>query len=121
MNNTDMTETKENEENEEELDNEENEDKNDNKILTKIERSMKELQKVNKLFKRNECENSFYILAQTNKFRIFCMKLIINKWFDRFILIIILLSITRLIADPFVKGYFFVFAFEIFKIYYINY
>ena len=113
INNTDMSETKESEENDEEMDNEENEDINDNKQLTKIERSIKEWQKVNKLFKRNECENSFYVLAQTNKFRIFCMKLIINKWFDRFILVIILLSTARLIADTFVKGYSFVFAFEI--------
>ena len=74
---------------------------------------MKEWKKVNKLFKKNECENSLYIFAQTNTLRIFCMKLIINKWFDRFILLIILLSTARLIADTFVKGYFFVFAFEI--------
>ena len=32
------------------------------------------------------------------------MKIIINKWFDRFILMIILLSTARLIADTFDKG-----------------
>ena len=88
-------------------------DINNNKILTKIEKNMKEWKKVNKLFRRNECENAFYILSQTNKFRIFCMKLIINKWFDRVILIIILLSTARLIVDTFLRGYSFVFTFEI--------
>ena len=103
------------EENNEEEENEENDDNdiNNNKNLSKIEKNIKEWKRVNKLFKKNECENSLYIFAQTNTLRIFCMKLIINKWFDRFILIIILLSTARLIADTFVKGYFFVFAFEI--------
>ena len=116
--NINITDTKdfddEDEDNEEE-ENEENteNDLSNNKTLSKIEKDMKNWQKVNKLFKRNECENSLYIFAQTNKFRIFCMKIIINKWFDRFILVIILLSTARLIADTFVKGYFFVFAFEI--------
>ena len=115
MNNTDTKDFDDEDENNEEEENEENDDNDlsNNKTLSKIEKNMKEWQKVNKLFKRNECENSLYIFAQTNKFRIFCMKLIINKWFDRFILIIILLSTARLIADTFVKGYFFVFAFEI--------
>ena len=114
INNTETRELDEDEDNNEEEENEENDDMNtsNNKILSKIEKNMKEWQKVNKLFKKNECENSIYIFSQTNKFRIFCMKLIINKWFDRFILIIILLSTARLIADTFVKGYFFVFAFE---------
>ena len=98
---------------EEEIEEKDDNDLNDNKILNKIERDMKEWKKINKLFKKNECENSFYILAQTNKFRIFCMKLIINKWFDRFILLIILLSTARIIADTFTKGYYFVLAFEI--------
>ena len=116
VNNTELTETKDfdSEDNDEELDEEENyENLDNNKILTKIEKNMIEWKKVNKLFKKNECENSLYLLAQTNKYRRFCMKLIINKWFDRFILVIILLSTARLIIDTFLKGYFFVFAFEI--------
>jgi len=109
------TETKDldSDDNNEEEELEEVDEIDNNKILTKVEKSLKEWKKVNKLFKKNECENSFYVLAQTNKYRIFCMKLIMNKWFDRVILIIILLSTVRLIADTFVKGYFFVFAFEI--------
>ena len=113
MNNTDTKDFDEDEDNNEEEEVEEN-DLDNNKVLSKIEKDMKQWQKVNKLFKTNECENSLYIFAQTNKFRILCVKIIINKWFDRFILIIILLlSTARLIADTFVKGYFYVFAFEI--------
>ena len=115
INTTETKEFDEDEDNAEEDEIEENDDNDvgDNQIMSKIEKSIKEWQKVNKLFRKNECENSIYIFAQTNKFRIICMKIIINKWFDRFILIIILLSTARLIADTFVKGYFFVFAFEI--------
>ena len=102
---------------EEEQEEEEEEDNDDNdvnnRVLSKIEINIREWKRVNKLFRKNECENSLYILAQTNKYRIFCMKLINNKWFDRFILIIILLSTARLVADTFVKGYYFVFSFEI--------
>ena len=115
MNVSQISETKEyisEENNEEDID--ENEDSDNNyKMLSSIEKNMKEWQRVNKLFRRNECENSIFIFPQTNKFRIFCMKLIINKWFDRFILIVILLSTARLVADTFVKGFYFVFAFEI--------
>ena len=109
------TETKDfdSDDNNEEEEVEEVDEIDNNKTLTKVEKSMKEWKKVNKLFRKNECENSLYILAQTNKYRRFCMKLIMNKWFDRVILIIILLSTARLIADTFAKGYFFVFAFEI--------
>jgi len=116
VNNTELTETKDfdSEDNDEEIDEEELDDNfSNNKVLTKIEKNMIEWKKVNKLFKRNECENSLYLFAQTNKYRRFCMKLIINKWFDRFILVIILLSTARLIIDTFFRGYFFVFAFEI--------
>ena len=113
INNTETRMEDDDEENNEEEENEENDDNDINKNLSKIEKNIKQWKKVNKLFKKNECENSLYIFAQTNKLRIFCMKLIINKWFDRFILMIILLSTARLIADTFVKGYFFVFAFEI--------
>ena len=115
MNITELSETKEydsEENNEEDID--ENDDSaNNNKMLRKIKKNMKEWQRVNKLFRKNECENSMFIFPQTNKFRIFCMKLIINKWFDRFILVVILLSTARLVADTFLKGFFFVFAFEI--------
>ena len=77
-----------------------------------IERQMKEWETINKLFRKNECENAFYVLSQTNKFRIFCLKLMNNKWFDRFILIMILLSTLRLILDTFFSGYIFVLIFD---------
>ena len=91
---------------------ESDEDENDDKVYNGIDKNIKEWAKINKLFRKNECENSFYLLSQTNKFRIFCMKLMNNKWFDRFILLMILLSTARLIADTFLAGYTFVLIFD---------
>ena len=68
---------------------------------------------INKIFKNNHCENSLFIFRQENGFRIFCMKLISNKWFDNFILSIIILSTIRLIVDTFISGYTFVLLFDI--------
>ena len=90
----------------------ENEDSGYN-FYTSVEKNMRDWQKINKIFKKTECENSIYIFSQTNKFRIFCMKLITNKWFDRFILIIILLSTVRLVVDTFLKGFTWVLLFDI--------
>ena len=78
-----------------------------------VPKKIKYWKKVNILFAKNECENSLYFLSQTNSFRIFCMKLILNKWFDRFILLMILCSTARLVVDTFVSGYLFVLAFDI--------
>ena len=86
------------------------EDEDYNKNLTGIEKKRKEWQKINKLFKNNESE---FFIPQDNWFRIFCMKLINKKWFDFFILIIIILSSIRLIADTFISGYTFVLLFDI--------
>ena len=96
-----------NESMDEDEDEEENErsDNDEYKVYTSVEKNMRDWQKINKLFKKTECENSLYVFSQTNKFRIFCMKLITNKWFDRFILLIILLSTARLIIDTFLRGY----------------
>jgi hypothetical protein len=66
---------------------------------------MRKWKKINKLFKKNDCENSIYCLSQTNKFRILCMQIINNKWFERFIILMIILSTTRLILDSFLHGY----------------
>ena len=93
------------------------EDNNDDeldesKIHNNIDRQIKEWNIINKLFRKNECENAFYVLSQTNKFRIFCLKLMNNKWFDRFILVMILLSTARLILDTFLAGYTFVLIFD---------
>ena len=78
-----------------------------------VERDLKEWAKVNKLFKKNECERALYILPQTNKFRMFCLKLMNYKWFDRFILIMILASTARLILDTIISGYLSVLTFDI--------
>ena len=95
------------------MDDENNEESSeDPNVKTKIEKQMKEWENINKLFRKNECENAFYVLSQTNKFRIFCLKLMNNKWFDRFILVMILLSTLRLILDTFFAGYIFVLIFD---------
>ena len=96
----------------------EEEDDNDdsseaNKNYNYVERKMKEWDEINKLFRKNECENAFYLLSQTNKFRIFCLKLMNDKWFDRFILLMILMSTARLILDTFISGYTFVLIFDV--------
>ena len=94
--------------------NEENyEDEGNEGYLTVVAQKMKHWKKVNNLFSKNDCENSIYVLSQTNHFRIFCMKLILNKWFDRFILFLILCSTARLVVDTFVNGYEFVLTFDI--------
>ena len=80
---------------------------------TTVERNLKEWAKVNKLFKKNECERAMYILPQTNKFRMFCLKLMSAKWFDRFILLMILASTARLILDTILAGYITVIVFDI--------
>ena len=96
----------------------EEEDDNDdsseaNKNYNYVERKMKEWAEINILFRKNECENAFYLLSQTNKFRIFCLKLMNDKWFDRFILLMILMSTARLILDTFISGYTFVLIFDV--------
>ena len=85
----------------------------DEKVYTGVDKNIREWQKVNKLFRRNECENALYFIPQTNKFRIYCMQLCGYKWFDNFILVMILLSTARLILDTFVNGYFWVLAFDV--------
>ena len=85
------------------------EDYNTNKSYIGIEKQIREWQKINKLFKNNECE---FFLPQDNWFRILCMKLINKKWFDNFILLIIILSTIRLIIDTFINGFYFVLIFD---------
>ena len=79
-------------------------DTND-KNFTKIERRMIRWQKINRIFKKNDCEDSLFLFSQSNNFRILCMKLINHAIFDKFILFIIILSTTRLILDTFLGGY----------------
>jgi len=78
----------------------------------KIEKNMHRWKKINKLFRKNECEYSIYFLSQTNRFRIWCMKLINNKWFDRFILLMIIFSTARLVIDTFLSGNSFILIFD---------
>ena len=101
------------EDEDDEEENERSENNDEYKVYTNVEKNMRDWKIINKIFKKTECENSLYIFSQTNKFRIFCMKLITNKWFDRFILIIILLSTFRLIIDTFLKGFTWVLLFDI--------
>ena len=65
--------------------------------FTLIEKRMMKWQKINAIFKKNNCEDSLFLFSQSNCFRIFCMKLINHPFFDKFILFIIILSTTRLI------------------------
>ena len=84
-----------------------------NQINTETNKRLREWQKINKLFKKNECENALFFIPQNNGFRIFCMKMINKKYFDLFILLIIFLSTIRLIIDTFINGYSFVLLFDI--------
>ena len=84
---------------------EESSEEDSSRYYSIVEKSIKKWEKINKLFRKNDCENSIYFLSQTNKFRIFCMKLINNKWFERFIFLMIIFSSIRLVVDTFVSGY----------------
>ena len=91
--------------------NESNEEEHN--IYVGADKKRREWQKINRLFKNNECENSLYLISQSSSFRIFCMKLINKKWFDSFILLIISLSTLRLVIDTFINGYSSVLVFDI--------
>ena len=73
--------------------------------LTLVEKRMVKWSEINKIFKKNNCVDSLYLFSQSNEFRILCMKLINKKAFDKFILLIIILSTLRLILDTFISGY----------------
>ena len=91
--------------------NTEEEDMNNSRII--LNDKIKKWNKINKIFKNNQCEKSLFLISQGYGFRIFCMNLINNAWFDHFILCIIILSSLRLIADTFISGYKFVVLFDI--------
>ena len=82
------------------------------RYYSEIEKSMIKWENINKIFRKNDCENSIYLLSQTNRFRIFCMKLINNKWFEKFIFLMIIFSTARLILDTFLSGYLFSLIFD---------
>ena len=83
------------------------------KKYNSIEKRMIKWQKINKIFKKNYCEDSLFLFSQNNGFRICCMKLINHSLFDKFILLIIILSTVRLILDTFLGGYFMALIFDI--------
>ena len=83
------------------------------KVLTGIDKNIKNWKKINILFRKNECENSLYIFSQINIFRVWCMKLVSAKLFETIILIFILLSTARLILATIVSGYTFLMIFDI--------
>ena len=95
-----------------EINEEESSEEDSSRYYSVVEKSMKKWDKINKLFKKNDCENAIYLLSQTNRFRIFCMKLINNKWFERFIFLMIIFSSIRLIIDTFLSGYKYSLIFE---------
>ena len=70
-------------------------------------------QQINKLFINNECEKSLFFIPQNSWFRINCAKLINSIWFDKFILLTIVLSTIRLIIDTFINGYSSVLIFDV--------
>ena len=81
------------------------EDEDNMKVLTGIDKSIKNWKKVNVLFRKNECENSLYIFSQINTFRIWCMKIVSTKIFDHCVLFIICLSTIKLILGTTIRGY----------------
>ncbi|MCQ2815701.1 MAG: ion transporter [archaeon] len=88
------------------------------KGTTDLEKDIIFWRKVNYLFRKNECESSLYFLSQTNKFRILCMKTCTHRYFDRVILVMILLSTARLILDTIVAGYLSVLIFDIMDLFF---
>ena len=97
--------------------NEELSEENLNRNISEVQKYITNWKKINKLFRKNECENSIYFLSQTNKFRIMCMKLINNNWFDKFILLMIIFSTARIIIDTFINGYTFALILDIVDIF----
>ena len=95
-----------------EINEEESSEEDSNKYYSKVQKKMKKWEKINKLFRKNDCENSIYLFSQTNKFRILCMKMINNKWFERFIFLMIIFSSIRLVIDTLVSGYQFSLIFD---------
>ena len=100
------------------IDDDESNSSEDKYLGNHIERKMREWAKVNRLFKKNECERAMFILPQTNKFRIICLKLMSNKWFDRFILLMILASTARLILDTMISGFISVLTFDMLDLFF---
>lgn len=47
------------------------------------------------------CENSLYILTKDNSFRTFCYDLMSNPWWERIIIILIVLSSFKLAIDTY--------------------
>ena len=95
----------ESDEKNDDINEESSEEEERNRYYSEVEKSMIKWEKINKLFRKNDCENAIYFLSQTNRFRIFCMRIINNKLFEYFIFLMIIFSTARLIIDTFTHGY----------------
>ena len=100
------------------IDDDESNSSSEERYGTYVEKKLKEWSKVNKLFSKNECERALFILPQTNKFRILCLKIMSHKWFDRIILFMILASTLRLILDTIIAGYVSVLTFDMLDLFF---
>ena len=89
------------EEKEKEMEEKEAENDHDKDNEEEVKINVEKMKKINKKFKRNECEYSLFILSQTNSIRFFCISFVHSKKFDNFILYLIALSTLRLILDTF--------------------
>ena len=81
-------------------------DLDDDEILALIQNdgstsSKKEVATSKNLFEGNECQISLFLFKQNNIFRILMMKIYKHRYFDRFILILIILSSIKLAVDSY--------------------
>ena len=61
--------------------------------------------KKKKVFEGNECENSFYIFKKTHRVRIYLYKMVTHTYFEGFILVLIVSSSLKLVADTYLYDY----------------
>ena len=71
---------------------------------TTLKKQRKKAKKIERLLKGNDCENALCFLKQQNRFRIKLLEITNDSRFDNFIMLIILLSTIRLIAETFVSS-----------------
>jgi len=95
-----------------------NDNYDESKIYIGVDKSIREWKRVNRIFRKNECQNSLYFIPQTNRFRIWYIIIIWNKKFDNFILIMILCLTTRLILNTFIDGYVSVLIFDMYDVFF---
>lgn len=52
-----------------------------------------------------ECENAFYFLKKSNKFRIYLYRILSHTGFETLVLLLIILSSIKLVIDSYIYGY----------------